>query len=198
MTNTRPSGGRAVVGWRRTCLGQVVWNPRIAYGRVLAFELGAPALVVVREASSPRLGDAFPPPRAERASAHVAGAWSCWVNSEVWELYWQGEVVLACTDTKRRARSVLAHLKGHRLIDVKRLRREISLVFDGGLEVRAHPAVPPRTTGPFADDVVFRSEAEPREVGFNSLTSPVIRVAPSKRKRGRARGAAVGREPRQR
>lgn len=178
----KPKAGesRAIASWRRTCLGQVVWHPRIAYGRVLAFELGEPSLVLRQEASVPKRGDPFPPPRSERARAHVAGAWSCWVDSEVWELRWQNEVALTCTDRESRKRIVLSHLRGQRLVDVRGARGEISLVFNGGLEVRVHPADPPRTSGPFGDDVLFSSESGRREVGFNSLTSPMIRTRSGK------------------
>ena len=157
----------ALASWRRTCLGQIVWHPRVAYGRVVAFEIGESALHIDREARVPRARDPFPPRPADRPRVHVTGRWTCWINSELWELRWRRRVVLSHQCSETRARNVLSHLQGQRLTDVRTGRGRVSILFNGGLEFRVKHAIRSSDAATaLGGDVVFRAGS--RELGFDA------------------------------
>lgn len=149
-------------------IGEVVWNPRIPYGRVLALELGRPSLVIERESEPPsrRTSAKFPPPRLARAHAFVHGRWTCWMNSEVWSVHWNRRQLVTQAGGEERIRIVLAHLQGQRLVAIRVDHSGALLRFNGRMEIKVG-ASGRSAVSPLGGDLVVRAAATAREVGFD-------------------------------
>jgi hypothetical protein len=156
--------------WWNTCASAPIWNARIAYGRVLAFEVGKPSITHVSAVANAPVGDHFPPPRRSRPRVDLRGEWSCWLDSESWSLSWRGQRVERSGHSTDESPMRIRCLEGHVLQ---------SVAFDRGLVMRigqdfvlrVHAGTNSRHRGLMSDDVRFHGRKT--HLGFNGRRKEV-------------------------